>query len=92
MNSFQSPALLFHVLFLDECVTDSGNMVGRKCIFPFKYKGVFYDGCITESNHAKPWCTVVTDSNGVGAYIPRKWGYCPNACKLGKTNIEALSG
>ena len=74
-------------------MTNGGSKVGKKCVIPFKYGNVFRHGCVVESNHNnRPWCAVARDSNGVGAYIPGEWGYCPSACKLGKTHIEAFSG
>ena len=74
-------------------MTDGGKVVGKKCLFPFRYKNVFFDGCITESNHPRPWCTVARDGNGIPAYIGGNYGYCPSACKLGKTHcIEAFKG
>ena len=74
-------------------MTTSGPKVGKKCIIPFKFEGVFRHGCMVQAAHQnKPWCTVVRDSNGVAAYVPYKWGYCSDACPLGETHIEALIG
>ena len=63
---------------------NGGGMPEEKCIFPFKYKDNWRYGCVTEPNHPEPWCAVRRDSNGDGAYIQTKWGYCPSSCKTGE--------
>ena len=74
-------------------MTTSGPKVGKKCIIPYKFEGRYWNGCMVQAAHnRKPWCPVVRGSNGKGEYVPGKWGYCSDACPLGKTHIEALSG
>jgi len=50
----------------------------RKCVFPFKYRGVTYNGCTTVRNNGKLWCS--TENAADGNY--KKWGNCDVAvCK-----------
>jgi len=50
----------------------------KKCVFPFKYKGVTYNGCSTANNGGKLWCS--TENKADLNY--NKWGNCDvNACK-----------
>ena len=73
-----------HILLDDECVTKSGPETGKKCAFPFTYKGNTYEKC-TEIDHDKFWCSTEVDHNGL--HVKGKWGNCGNECDLGKNFI-----
>ena len=51
---------------------------GKRCEFPFKYKGKMYSKCITTWRH-KLWCGTKTKDDGTYT----EWGYCadPLTCK-----------
>ena len=36
----------------------------KKCIIPFKYNGVSYEGCTVTGNGNTLWCATSVDSNG----------------------------
>ena len=67
---------------LGDCFTVSGPVPGKKCAFPFKFKGVFYRQCTTvDHQDDKLWCSTETDQND--NYIDGQWGNC-GLCDLGK--------
>ena len=53
----------FRNVHLAGCRTTSGPKPGEMCVFPFKYKGVEYDGC-TDVEKGVPWCPVEVACNG----------------------------
>ena len=65
----------------DDCFTVSGPMSGKKCIFPFMYRGVLYPHCTNAGNHDKLWCATETYQNG--AYVSGQWGNC-GLCNSGE--------
>ena len=67
----------FRNVHLAGCRTTSGPKPGEMCVFPFKYKGVEYDGC-TDVDHGVPWCPVEVACNG--EFFSDKWGYCSSLC------------
>ena len=49
------------------CVTDSGAMPNKSCIFPFMFNGVLYNECTWTYAHRtdqKPWCSTFVDETG----------------------------
>mmetsp|Transcript_19404 Transcript_19404/g.41347 ORF Transcript_19404/g.41347 Transcript_19404/m.41347 type:complete len:710 (+) Transcript_19404:82-2211(+) len=61
----------------DECVTIGSGGVGKDhtCVFPFKYKGITYQGCTPEDRDSgELWCATQVSSSG--EYIEGKWGEC----------------
>ena len=48
--------------------TTGGTANGSRCAFPFTYKGVSYDECIT-LDHDDRWCSTTSVYNGT-------WGNC----------------
>jgi len=55
-----------------DCTIIKGKNRGRKCVFPFIYKGKRYDFCIaSEFGGGNFWCSMDTYYNGGG-----NWGYC----------------
>ena len=49
------------------CMTDSGAMPNKPCIFPFKFNGVLYSECTWTSaplTEHKPWCSTFVDETG----------------------------
>ncbi|XP_064097954.1 uncharacterized protein LOC135209201 [Macrobrachium nipponense] len=47
---------------------------GKKCIFPFTYKGVTSKGCITTAEFKKPFCATKVDKSGRSVEID----FCPH--------------
>lgn len=64
-----------------ETAGNAGNGAGLRCVFPFKYRGITYDGC-TKANHPRLWCATKTDPSG--NYIGQ-WGDCSSACPKAST-------
>mmetsp|Transcript_72565 Transcript_72565/g.114903 ORF Transcript_72565/g.114903 Transcript_72565/m.114903 type:complete len:481 (-) Transcript_72565:142-1584(-) len=52
---------------------------GLECVFPFKYKGVDYAGCLTQG-HNEAWCYTEVDGTGTG--VEGHWGACAPSCRL----------
>ena len=59
-------------------------MPNRLCVFPFEYKGVRYNECITVNNDS-PWCSVEVD--GSGKTFPDNWGNCAPGCPGAQTGM-----
>jgi len=71
-----------------DCVASSGPASGRKCIFPFTYNGVRYEGCaplygdLVNVYSQVYWCSTKVDFNGFhirslnGKYV----GFCDETC------------
>uniref|UniRef100_A0A0K2UFQ3 Matrix metallopeptidase 9 (Gelatinase B, 92kDa gelatinase, 92kDa type IV collagenase) [Ceratotherium simum simum] n=1 Tax=Lepeophtheirus salmonis TaxID=72036 RepID=A0A0K2UFQ3_LEPSM len=49
---------------------------GKKCVFPFKYKGDTYSKCTTADNGGVPWCANTVFSNQEA----NDYGICPSDC------------
>ena len=53
----------------------------KPCVFPFKYKGKIYNGCITVNDpKAKAWCSTEVDDGGSHILNQEFWGHCTNDC------------
>ena len=54
---------------------------GKKCVFPFKYRGIEYSTCTRDGDGGKgPWCS--TSTNKDGSY--KEWGRCDmSKCRKG---------
>ena len=46
---------------------------GRRCVFPFKYRGRYYKTCTTVRSRGRPWCATTSNYDK-----DKKWGYCPS--------------
>ena len=67
------------------CKTISGSKPNQECKFPFTFRGIEYNTCISGSKRRQPWCSTDLDANG--AYTKGMWGYCDQStCPLGKQN------
>ena len=67
------------------CKTISGPKPNQECKFPFTFRGIEFNTCISGSKRRQPWCP--TDLNENGAYKKGLWGYCDiSTCPLGKQN------
>ena len=74
---------LSHLWFLDNKLVDCSTTDGKKCVFPFKYKDVTYNGCTKIKNKNVLWCSTKTDEQG--NYITGgNWGNCSETCQKGK--------
>ena len=77
-----------HLCFSD-CVTTSGKVIGKKCVFPFIFRGTTCAGpkCCTLGG-IKNWCSVQVDENGL--HVGGIYGLCGGTpCDAGK-NIFSL--
>ena len=51
---------------------------GKKCNFPFKYRGETYKTCTYDYSEGKPWCQT-NDTNEDGKF-EEGWGVCDEKC------------
>ena len=54
--------LIIHTFYIDKCVTTFDGIVGpqkgAECIFPMKFQGKIYDGCVPVlANQECDWCS-----------------------------------
>ena len=62
-------------------MTVGGANPGVQCVFPFSFRGQVFNGCaLFEEDDGKPWCSTLTDDNGVHVGGQGKWGNCPASC------------
>ena len=72
VHAFKMIKLFVSSLFLDYCTSGlrshGGNAHRACCVFPFKYRGVWYETC-TKTGYDRYWCSTNTIYEG-------KWGLC----------------
>ena len=61
--------------FVSDCFTKEG----QTCVFPFKNKGISYNGC-TSADYDQLWCS--TKNGADGNY--ETWDVCTPSCKEGQ--------
>ena len=59
-----------------ECKTVSG----KRCIFPFQYKGLAHRSC-TRANSQRSWCATEVETRG-GEVVRNKWEDCQPDCPM----------
>ena len=66
-----------------QCLTNGGDSLNSKCVFPFIYQGKTFSSCtrFDDPDH-KPWCSTLVDENGRHVCLQGKWGYCGNDCPI----------
>ena len=65
-----------------DCITNSGPSSGKKCIFPFIYRGDTYTKCIRINGQSdRSWCSTKVDSNNRHIGGEGNWGYCDDNCE-----------
>ena len=65
------------------CMTESGPDSGKECTFPFQFGDVTYNECTYDANEpgdTEPWCSTLTDSDGVHVGGQGNWGWCSSDC------------
>lgn len=66
------------------CLKDCTNSVRKvselDCVFPFKYKGVWYDTCTDADSPGKYWCSVTEQ-------FSQKKAFCAEKCPLLAKNL-----
>merc|ERR1712183_778282 len=66
---------------------ESRTIKGKRCIFPFTYKGVTYKTC-TKADSELAWCA--TEVHPSGKVVNNKWEdcdeYCPTECLTRQNN------
>ena len=73
-----------------QCVTIDGPGQGSGCQFPFIYKGVPRDGCITEADpEGKLWCSTAVDSDGQHIVNGQHWAHCSAQCPVASSSAPA---
>lgn len=93
MSSNQEFILLMFIGFLaiskgQECmVTVEGTSDVKPCIFPWKFNGNDYAGCIPDPDDSdgKLYCITEKLEDGIEAILGQ-WGYCPESCSQLKVN------
>jgi len=63
--------------------TTGGNSPGRTCAFPFLYKGVSYNECITTDNKFVPWCATTSNYDAAAQWANCKITIVANRTKKG---------
>ena len=72
---------------MDNKLVDCSTTDGKKCVFPFKYKDVTYNGCTKIKNKNVLWCSTKTDEQG--NYITGgNWGNCSVTCQKGEKPLQ----
>jgi len=63
---------------IPECET----ITGRRCVFPFKYRGKTYNSCTNDgTTNGQPWCAYEIQRDGNA--VPGKWEDCdPSVCQV----------
>jgi len=56
-----------------ECKTVSGPRPNQPCVFPFRWEGRHYSGCVSDG-FDQPWCSTLT--NLFGVHVTGNWGNC----------------
>jgi len=63
------------------CRTIGGPAQGQKCQFPFFFKGILRDGCVTENDpEGKAWCSTRVDDDGNHIGGGQFWAHCSSQC------------
>ena len=63
---------------------------GKKCVFPFKYKGTTYSQCTkVDTDNGVPWCATSVDHNGI--VRNSQWSDCNDECQAA-TGLVSRSG
>ena len=64
------------------CRTTSGPAAGKRCVFPFTWKGRTYHSCTREGDqYGHLWCSTSTGGNHVSGH--GEYGVCSKACGAG---------
>ena len=81
------------------CVTVSGGTTGVACVFPFIFKDKKHNSCtLVDADDGIPWCSTLTDSDGVHLGGQGKWGHCPDSCEadvreqVSELSLESVFG
>lgn len=62
-----------------DCQTFGGNSPGDKCMFPFIWKGVTYEGCTKADNNGQAWCATSYKPGGTNI---DGWTNCRDGCPM----------
>ena len=74
------------------CQTIGGPAQGLSCVFPFIFKGLQREGCITESDpEGKTWCSTGVDSDGNHIANGKLWAHCSDECPLDTSALPQAS-
>merc|ERR1712038_1280743 len=68
------------ITVVHNCTTVSGADPGADCVFPFTFNGQVITECTTVDGDDTPWCSTLTDQNGIHVNGQGKWGYCASNC------------
>ena len=67
------------------CRTTSGPAAGKRCVFPFTWKGRTYHSCTREGDqYGHLWCSTSTDTGGNHVSGQGEYGVCSKACRAGR--------
>jgi len=66
-------------------------------VFPFLYKNKTHTSCtLVDADDGIPWCSTLTDSDGVHLGGQGKWGHCPDSCEadvqVSELSLESVFG
>ena len=68
-QAYGDTVLIFFLEPMADCAVKT--TAGECCVFPFKYKSILMQSCITDGNGNKLWCSTTSDYDQDG-----KWGNC----------------
>jgi len=73
-----------YVVRSQTCQTTRDSVdASKKCIFPFKFKGVTYNGCPVDLvDKDRRWCSTKVDRSGNHVTGEDKYGFCSNNCPI----------
>ena len=70
-----------------DCLVSSGPRFGKKCIFPFTFRGNTHYGCTKQNQPIlvnQPWCSTKVDQNGKHVARGGHYGGCSPNCPFEK--------
>ena len=67
--------------FLSKIGTHCKTKGGKECVFPFRFRGKTYRGCLPDPEYkGETWCSTKVYSNGTHVGGEGKYGLCSSDC------------
>ena len=69
----------YNPMLPEPCFTEDG----KRCLFPFKFKGETFHSCIQNWSDRQPWCATKLDADGnFIRFDSTAWGHCGKSCRI----------